>query len=154
MDDSQVIYKQSSAWECGSYACLNTLQRLGIDISEETILSYWPMFWFPAMERILTQKWLIKGLSYVLAPRRIYNYLNEWIPLICLIYWNNFDSVRNPPHINDFKWRMNHFVCLVKDCGDLVKYVDQQGSNFWDKGYWYIRKADLKDNTRIFKINV
>lgn len=153
-DGFTMIYKQKSAWECGQYACLNCLQRMWVNISEETMLSYPAMFGFPTMERILVSEWIIKGLSSLVAPRRVYNYLKEWIPLVCLIYSNNFPSVRNPPHIQDFKWKMNHFVCLVEDLGDRLKYVDQQGEDFWDKWHGYIMKDQLKWNTRIFKINI
>lgn len=148
-----MIYKQTTAGQCASYACLNALQRMGADISEETMLSFPSMFGFPDIERTLVNRWIINGLSYVVSPRRIYNYLKEWIPLLCLIYHNNFDSVRNTPFIQDFKGRMNHFVCIVEDCGDFLKYVDQQGESFWDKWHWYIRKSDLS-KTRIFKINI
>jgi len=146
-----MIYKQSIAWQCGQYACLNALQRLGVEITEQEILSYPAILWFPAMNRILRHYQNI-GISRVISPRLVSNYLKQWKPLVCLIYSNNFESVRNPPHIQDFKGHFNHFVCLVEDCGDLLKYVDQQGANFWDKGHWYIRKEDLK-NTRIYKIN-
>lgn len=149
-----VIYKQATAWQCGQYASLNCLQRLWVKITEQEILSYPAMFGFPAMEKILRHYQWIKGLSLLVSPRRVSNYLKEWIPLVCLIYSNNFDSVRNPPHIQDFKGHFNHFVCLVEDQWELLKYVDSQGDKFGDKGYWYIRKEDLKGNTRIFKINL
>lgn len=153
-----MIYTQTSAWQCWNYACLNCLQRLWVDISEERILDLMQnqsdsFFSTNAIERILVSRWIIKSLVFLFAPRRIYNYLKEWVPLVCLIYWNNFDSVRNFPYVQDFWWKMQHFVCLVEDCGDRVKYVDQQGENFWDKGYGYIMKDQIK-NTRIYKINV
>ena len=148
------IYKQASAGLCWSYACLNTLQRMWVNISEEEMLSYWPMFWFSAMEQILVSKWLIKSLSYLIAPRRIDNYLKIGMPLVCLIYGNSFDSVRKSPHIQSFKGKMQHFVCIVEDLGDKYKVVDQQGENFADHWYWYFKKEDIKGNVRIAKINL
>lgn len=72
-----VIYKQKQAWECGSYACLNALQRLWVKITEQEILSYPAMLWFPAMERILRHYQWINGLSSVVSPRRVSNYLKS-----------------------------------------------------------------------------
>lgn len=148
-----IIYKQSIAGQCGSYACLNTLQKLWVDISEEKMLSLGIMWGFPAMEKILVKNGLISSLSYIIAPKRVDTYLAKWEKLVVLIYSNNFDSVRSSPYIQDFKGKMNHFVCMVEDCGDTWKVCDQQWENFADKGYWYIKKSDYR-NIRIAKINL
>lgn len=151
---SNMIYKQQYAGQCWSYATLNTLQRLWVDISEEKILSLGSMLWFPDIERTLVKNWLAKSLSCLVAPKRIETYLKQGIPLICLMYRNNFQNVRKSPFLQDFNGKMNHFVCLMEDCWDRVKYVDQQGESFWDKWHGYIMKDMLKGNTRVFKINL
>lgn len=146
-----IIYTQKKAWECWSYACLNALQRMWVDISEEKIISFWSMLWYPDMEKTLISKWIIKGLSMIVSPRRIDNYLKAWEKLVVLIYHMNFESIRNTPYIQDFKGKMNHFVCIVEDLGDRYKVIDQQGYKY-DSGYWYIKKEDMKGNTRVARL--
>jgi hypothetical protein len=153
-----MIYTQKSAWQCWNYAFLNALQKMWVNILEKEILDLSPwgadtFFWYDKAERLLIAKWLIKSLSYIISPRRIDTYLAKGEKLVALIYKNNFNSVRNTPYIQDFKWKYNHFVCVVEDCGDRWKVVDQQGENFAEKWYWYILKSNIW-NVRIAKINL
>lgn len=147
-----MIYTQSQAWQCWMYATLNCLQKMGVEITEKEMLSFPSVFWFPDIERTYSKRGLFSSLSYVIAPRRIDNYLKEWKPLICLIYGNNFNSVRNYPFVQDFKGKMNHFVCLIEDLGYMYKYVDQQGEKFGDKWHGYILKDQMKWKIKVARI--
>lgn len=140
---SNIIYTQKSQWECIRYAFLNALQLSGVKITEQEILAMEPMLWFPWMERNLKELWIIKWLEYPKNISTINWLLKRWNKLPCLIYRNNFESVKKAPYLQDFGGKMQHFVCIVEDCGDRFKVVDQQGENFWDKWYWYILKTDF-----------
>lgn len=146
------IFKQTEAGECGWYSLLNTLIRLWVDITEAQLKTMPRMMWVPAMRQNLKKYGLWKGIVQLVSPRLIENTLKQGIPLICLMYGNNFASVRKTG-IQDFKWTMQHYVCLESDYGDRIRYVDQQGESFWDKWHWYIMKTDL-NKTKIYKVNV
>lgn len=142
MVSQTVIYKQQYAGQCWSYATLNCLQRLWVKVTEQEVLSWWSMLWFPDIDRTLRKykKW---QLGYLKNKNLVESFLRRGIPLMALIYRNNFNSTRYAPYLQDFRGKMNHFVCLVEDCGNKFKVVDQQGENFGDKGYWYIDKKDF-----------
>ena len=136
------IYKQTSQGQCWSYSVLNTLQLSWYKITEQEVLSWGSMLSFPDMNRTI-KKHSIWTLGYLNNIKLIESFLKRWHKLIALIYRNNFKSVKNAPYLQDFQWSMNHFVCLIEDCWDKIKYRDQQWESFWDSGNWYILKSDI-----------
>ena len=136
------IYKQTYAWQCWSYSILNALQLSWIKITEQEVLSWGSMLSFPDMSRTL-KKHSLWTLGYLNNIKLVESFLKRWKKLPCLIYQNNFKSVRNSPYLQDFQGNMNHFVCLIEDCGDKFKYRDQQWESFWDSGNWYTLKSDF-----------
>lgn len=142
---SYIIYRQSYAWQCGSYACLNALQRMWVNITEHEMLALGFMGWYNDIRRTLTKAGYITWLSSrLISPRRIDNYLAKGHKMVVKMIRNNFESIRHPPHIQDFKWIMWHFVCLDADLWDKWRYIDQQWEKFGDKWHWYILKKDIK----------
>lgn len=137
-----IIYKQVSQGQCWSYSILNALQLSWIKVTEQEVLSWGSMLSFPDMSRTL-KKHSIWTLGYLNNIKLIESFLKRWHKLIALIYRNNFKSVRNAPYLQDFRGNMNHFVCLIEDCWDKIKYRDSQWEGFADWWNWYISKNDF-----------
>lgn len=138
-----MVYTQTRSWECGSYASLNALQHAWVKVTEQEILALGALMWFSAISRALRLAGYIKSLSYPLTQRQVDQQLARWVALIAKLTKNNFKSAWYSPFINDLNGVMWHFVCIVEDCGDKYKYLDQQGILFWDKGYAYLMKSDF-----------
>lgn len=138
-----IIYTQSYAGQCWSYALLNALQLSWIEITEQEVLSWWAMLWFPDMSSTLRKHGIAKWLGYLNSINLVESFLKRGKFLPCLLYRNNFNSIRYAPYLQDFRGNRNHFICLIEDCGDKFKYRDSQGSNFADWWNWYISKNDF-----------
>lgn len=142
-----MVYKQQYSWQCGSYASLNALQHSWVKATEQGILSLGTIMWFLAMSNKLRKSWYIKSLSYPLTQRQANQQLARGVAIIAKLTKNNFKSILAPNFINDLNWVMGHFVCIIEDCWDKYKYIDQQGEWFGDKWYAYLLKSDFSKFT-------
>lgn len=147
-----MIYKQTKSWPCGYYATLVALQGAWLNISEKQLFEIFNKRFKGILPSILAGAiylksiWAIQDFVEIYTTRGIDYAMRRKYTLAAYTVNNlSFDSVRNPPYIQDWSGKSDHAFCIVPKESTQGTWAvqDSQGDKFADHGYWYIKKEDF-----------
>ena len=137
------VYRQKRSWPCADYAMLIACQRLGIDVSEDYMLST-NEIGIASVARTLARDKKIKGILGINTQAWVDFWLRQWHYIVSGVGKMSFDEVRNPPHISNLSGSKGHNFCIIAKQGYMYKIQDSQGERFADKWCWYIHEKYLR----------
>lgn len=149
---TEIVYKQTRAWDCADYAMLSACQKLGVAVTEKDNI-YKDELTLQSVAERLIKEWKIKRLVLIKNAQSIDFLLKNGHYIVCGTGKLSFSSVAEKPFIQKFDGTIAHNFCIVEDCWDLWKVKDSQWPKFADGGYWYMKKSNLP-NIKRFRIEL
>lgn len=131
------ILNQGNKRNCGIWAVCAILIHNNVVFDIEKITNNFAPY-IPLIEKLFIDSGLIDKFIKIPTTRLVDLWLCKWEYLLTWTNLGNFTSSNVT-----FDWKSNHWFVICEDCWDRYKIQNSWGIEWWENGYWYIKKNDF-----------